>query len=156
MLQVDVDFHDGTPQKPSLMAEYEMGSLIVVQPLPAPPLTKYINHVAKSFSAIFPVDLERLFYAVRISGRDGFDDFFVLGDGAVKVMNNRACVETPIAFRLRLNGLMQGHEAWSCSRLNNAAMEIVVQVEDSMGLRRARFYDFFQLAVVIPELLRDF
>ena len=127
---------------------------------PAAAFSVDIDDLRKALAAVLPVHIESTLKAIGVSLEKGRDNLLVLAHRKVELAHNRAGVEPPVAFRLRLDGAMQGSEARPRACGENEPMELVIEIENVRPIVAAIARDSAQLFVhplqLFRQLLREF
>src|SRR5579884_2888565 len=99
-------------------------------PSPAPPLSQAVNNVAQTFGAVAPVHAHRQFGSIGVALLQCLENAFVLLHRLPQLFDDGAGIEPPVAFRLRLDGIVQRQQARAGRGFHHPAMKAHVHIED--------------------------
>src|SRR5580704_2907923 len=89
---------------------------------------------------------------VCISAVDRIDDLFVFGDGDVKIIDDRTCIQTPVPLRLWLDCLMQCEQPGARSGFDDRPMKIAVEIKNPHSTGWLGCHNCAQLLIEQPQL----
>jgi hypothetical protein len=122
---------------------------------PASAFSENFDDLCEALAAVLPVSLEASLHAIGVASNNCADHLIVLRHRKVEILDDRAGIQPPIAFCLRLDGFVEGQEPGSGAGLDDGSMEVPIKVEDSSGAGRPGGYNFAQLIIEALEASGD-
>jgi hypothetical protein len=93
----------------------------------------------QAYRAVLPIELDAFLSGISVPVRNGADNLMVLLDRGPQLIENRACVQAPVALGLRLCRTVQFEQARPGARLDDRTVKGHVEIEDTVRIPTARF-----------------
>jgi hypothetical protein len=121
--------------------------------LPTSAFAEDVDDTSEAFAAVIPICLEATLDSIGVAVGQSSDDVAVFGDGELKIADNRAGIQAPVALGLRLDCSVPRAETGAGAG-DREPMKVAVYLEDTALLAVIAF-DVDELLVQSLQLLHD-